>query len=182
MPPTQPAQPLPARQHRAGSSQAASYPDDEIQGWYLDPYGKHGERWFSRGEPTDLVRDGDTESTDPLPLPRPPGDRSRNGLLFGVSMALTGLAAFWALLMAASTGLNQCADECYAVRYSWAMNDLPLVDGGLTVLTLVLVLTRPANPGWRRIAAWASCALCGLAWLLIVVAMLAGVGNTTPRP
>ena len=28
----------------------------EAQGWYLDPYGIHGDRWFSAGQPTPLVR------------------------------------------------------------------------------------------------------------------------------
>jgi hypothetical protein len=27
-------------------------------GWYVDPWGIHGERWFSEGRPTGLVRDG----------------------------------------------------------------------------------------------------------------------------
>jgi hypothetical protein len=35
------------------------------QGWYRDPYGRHGERWVSGGRPTTLVRDGDAESYDP---------------------------------------------------------------------------------------------------------------------
>jgi hypothetical protein len=37
------------------------------EGWYKDPYRKHDDRWFSDGEPTSLVRDGEIESRDPPP-------------------------------------------------------------------------------------------------------------------
>ncbi len=33
----------------------------------MDPFGAHGERWFSDGTPTGLVRDDGHESTDPPP-------------------------------------------------------------------------------------------------------------------
>jgi hypothetical protein len=42
------------------------------EGWYLDPYQIHHDRWMSAGRPTRLVRDGQTESYDEppdLPLP-----------------------------------------------------------------------------------------------------------------
>ena len=38
-------------------------------GWFVDPFGHHGVRWFSGGRPTSLVRDGRQESRD-----EPPGD------------------------------------------------------------------------------------------------------------
>jgi hypothetical protein len=41
------------------------------EGWYEDPYGIHEARWFSDGEPTKLVRDGTTESSDPAPAHPP---------------------------------------------------------------------------------------------------------------
>jgi hypothetical protein len=41
------------------------------QGWYVDPYGLHGERWYSAGSPTSLVRDDGIESRDAAP-PEPP--------------------------------------------------------------------------------------------------------------
>ena len=44
------------------------------EGWYVDPYGVHGERWFSAGNPTSLVRDEGVESHDeppPGPVPGP---------------------------------------------------------------------------------------------------------------
>ena len=31
------------------------------EGWYIDPFGQHEQRWFSDGRPTSLVRDGRTE-------------------------------------------------------------------------------------------------------------------------
>ena len=39
----------------------------KAEGWYVDPFGVHRERWFSDGRPTSLVRDGDAESHDPPP-------------------------------------------------------------------------------------------------------------------
>jgi hypothetical protein len=39
----------------------------QAQGWYLDPYGAHEERYFSAGHATALVRDGREESRDPPP-------------------------------------------------------------------------------------------------------------------
>ena len=41
------------------------------QGWYHDPYGIHGDRWFSEGRPTRLVRDMDVESYDDPPPSEP---------------------------------------------------------------------------------------------------------------
>jgi hypothetical protein len=43
----------------------------EAEGWYLDPYGLHEERWYSNGTATSLVRDSRVESKDPPP-PHPP--------------------------------------------------------------------------------------------------------------
>ena len=37
------------------------------EGWYRDPYGLHGDRWFSDGRPTSLVRDQGIESRDEPP-------------------------------------------------------------------------------------------------------------------
>src|SRR5215471_9350517 len=46
----------------------------KAQGWYRDPYGVHEDRYFSDGQPTNLVRDQGVESRDEppprnLPLP-----------------------------------------------------------------------------------------------------------------
>jgi len=41
------------------------------QGWYLDPYRMHEDRYFSDGQPTKLVRDGKAETYDPPPPGRP---------------------------------------------------------------------------------------------------------------
>lgn len=41
----------------------------------MDPYEIHHDRWMSAGQPTKLVRDGQTESYDPPPdHPMPPGE------------------------------------------------------------------------------------------------------------
>jgi hypothetical protein len=39
----------------------------EAEGWYLDPYGLHEQRWFSAGRPSRLVRDGLVEANDTPP-------------------------------------------------------------------------------------------------------------------
>jgi Zn-dependent protease with chaperone function len=40
--------------------------DKKLEGWYTDPFGRHESRWMSRGTPTQLVRDGIFELTDPV--------------------------------------------------------------------------------------------------------------------
>jgi hypothetical protein len=47
------------------------------EGWYVDPYGLHEARWFSNGEATALVRDGEMESQDPAPDRPPEGQLER---------------------------------------------------------------------------------------------------------
>lgn len=51
----------------------------DAEGWFLDPFGRHEQRWFSAGVPTGLVRDGAVEASDEPPaaaydgpLERPP--------------------------------------------------------------------------------------------------------------
>jgi hypothetical protein len=39
----------------------------QAEGWYRDPYLAHEDRWFSAGQPTKLVRDGEVEDYDPPP-------------------------------------------------------------------------------------------------------------------
>jgi hypothetical protein len=43
------------------------------EGWYQDPFKLHTDRWFSDGQPTDLVRDGTAESRDAPPSATFPG-------------------------------------------------------------------------------------------------------------
>jgi hypothetical protein len=43
----------------------------EAEGWYRDPYLVHEDRWFSSGQPTQLVRDGGVEAYDPPPAGPP---------------------------------------------------------------------------------------------------------------
>jgi hypothetical protein len=47
--------------------------DQAAEGWYIDPYGIHEQRWMSSGRPTSLVRDGSTEATDEPPGGSPTG-------------------------------------------------------------------------------------------------------------
>ena len=44
---------------------------DEAEGWYVDPYALHEERWYSAGTPTPLVRDHGVESHDDPPRELP---------------------------------------------------------------------------------------------------------------
>ena len=39
-------------------------PESPPQGWFVDPFAVHEQRWFSQGRPTGLVRDGRAESQD----------------------------------------------------------------------------------------------------------------------
>jgi hypothetical protein len=41
--------------------------EQQLEGWFTDPFGRHEARWFSAGTPTNLVRDGSTESHDDPP-------------------------------------------------------------------------------------------------------------------
>ena len=41
--------------------------DEMLEGWFTDPYRRHDARWLSAGEPTKLVRDGDSTSYDDPP-------------------------------------------------------------------------------------------------------------------
>jgi hypothetical protein len=40
--------------------------NESMEGWYSDPYQRHEARWMSQGTPTQLVRDGDIEGSDPV--------------------------------------------------------------------------------------------------------------------
>jgi len=42
------------------------------EGWYLDPYGVHEQRWMSDGRPTSLVRDAAVVAEDEPPQRPPP--------------------------------------------------------------------------------------------------------------
>lgn len=39
---------------------------ESAEGWFDDPTGRFEQRWFSVGQPTQLVRNGRVESHDPL--------------------------------------------------------------------------------------------------------------------
>ena len=41
--------------------------DENLEGWFTDPFGRHEARWLSAGTPTSLVKDGIKESHDDPP-------------------------------------------------------------------------------------------------------------------
>ena len=41
--------------------------DENLEGWFTDPFERHEARWLSDGTPTSLVRDGDVEGHDDPP-------------------------------------------------------------------------------------------------------------------
>jgi hypothetical protein len=40
--------------------------EEDMEGWYTDPFQRHEARWMSQGTPTHLVRDGKVEGSDPV--------------------------------------------------------------------------------------------------------------------
>jgi hypothetical protein len=40
--------------------------EEGSEGWYTDPFGRHEARWLNNGDPTNRVRDGRTEASDPV--------------------------------------------------------------------------------------------------------------------
>ena len=40
----------------------------DAEGWFVDPFLAHEQRWISDGSPTELVRDDGVEAYDPPPL------------------------------------------------------------------------------------------------------------------
>jgi putative flippase GtrA len=59
--------PPPSESASSPLTQRASGPKTAPHGWQRDPYGIHEDRYFTRGEPTRLVRDGGVESYDEPP-------------------------------------------------------------------------------------------------------------------
>ena len=45
--------------------------NQDLEGWFTDPYAVHEARWLSDGQPTKLVRDGEVESYDEPPSGAP---------------------------------------------------------------------------------------------------------------
>jgi hypothetical protein len=51
--------------------------DENLEGWFTDPFERHEARWFSAGTPTSLVRDGHIEGHDDPPDESPCGVAER---------------------------------------------------------------------------------------------------------
>jgi hypothetical protein len=41
--------------------------NEEREGWFTDPFGRHQVRWMLGDRPTNLIRDGQVEGHDPVP-------------------------------------------------------------------------------------------------------------------
>jgi len=89
----------------------------DAQGWYRDPYCVHGDRWFSAGRPTDLVRDDGVVSRAapppgevPTPLvpaqvgPADSSDTKRADAATRKDQSYDGKAAFYAVLDRVAAG------------------------------------------------------------------------------
>lgn len=50
--------------------------EQQLEGWYTDPWRRHTARWYSAGWPSALVRDGDTQAMAPVPT-EPPSEVPR---------------------------------------------------------------------------------------------------------
>lgn len=76
------------------------------EGWFIDPVGRHAQRWFSGGTPTSLVRDGTVEGHDALDtadleraasvdaIPAPTGDHSAGAVNADSSDGRSGRTPF----------------------------------------------------------------------------------------
>ena len=64
-----------------------------MQGWQADPFGLHEKRYFSSGQPTKLVRDGDAESYDEPPVEEstPPAEAIDAAAVRGIDAIETGV-------------------------------------------------------------------------------------------
>ncbi len=86
--------------------------DDDVEGWYLDPYGIHEARWFSDGTPTFLVRDGHQEAHDAPPPGPPPAPRRSVGRPDGRN------GGRW---FRRSEALVEARRACTTIRLAWAI-------------------------------------------------------------
>ena len=182
------------------------------QGWFLDPFGAHEERYFSGGSPTRLVRDSGVESYDELPVgsaavgsehlteaPSPPEPYGGPFFLpLGRSgraiMALSGVAAAVALVVVAVSAISE--RPMPQLRLAVVPGVAVLVVGQLW--TIIVIIRRRQglsiglseakelffSPLPRRICRGIF-AVCVLGWLCAATASLAlthGVPSAASRP
>jgi hypothetical protein len=153
------------------------------QGWYPDPYRNHGERWFSDGKPTNLVRDEGTESrSEPTPQPRPEPRPQLQPEWRWWTVCLPGLLALAVagsfLFYAAYGSARNCLDGC---RH--ATEGLPVGAAGEVITAIgavTLLVAGLTTPAWRRACAsglWVAFPLaCVCAALIATARPVASVG------
>ena len=104
----------------------------EAEGWYLDPYQLHNERWFSAGEPTSLVRDHGVESRDeppdrPCPDPTTP---TGNNLPMGSVTYATPTRSVWPMDRADLPPAIRRGDPIYGNAWNLDHKTNPQGQGG----------------------------------------------------
>jgi hypothetical protein len=158
-----------------------------LQGWYRDPYGNHDDRWFSDGQPTNLVRDQGVESHDELPghwrppdpRGRPPGDRRQLGQTHGIwrwwTVCLPALLTLGVsggfILYAALDSAGNCSGGCRPASQGMPVGLFGEI--AVAISTVVLVFVGLRTPDWRRsiaVALWVTVAFASGCAVLIATA------------
>ena len=166
--------------YAAGMDPGATDPDGLPQGWYIDPFAVHGQRWFSQGSPTALVRDGRTEAQDPPPDGPLPGPLRR-----ATPIPHPGPAA--ADLKRGDDRDRAVAPDGRSDRFAHAappgMVGTPITVGrvhsGMQTITVRTdrVPVAPKRIVWTR---WAALGFA-MAWTLVLAGLLC-TATTTDRP
>jgi hypothetical protein len=161
----------------------------QAQGWYRDPYGVHGDRWMSGGQPTHLVRDEWVESYHAPPPREPPGPLipvAAQQMTGGRPARTPGMWGSWTLwppclLTLPIAGLHvlglalpaamNCFGSCGQPGAGWGVV-AAVGEVALAVITVSLLVAGLPLPTYRRaiaLASWAVCALANapLAWALL---------------
>ena len=167
------------------------------QGWHRDPSGAHGDRWFSAGRPTPLVRDHGVVSREDLPPDQQPGRRdpalppARTGFLaeadyrpYGV-VVVPCLVAFVAcgLIVAASLVRQPTSGfELARTAVAWVQTERA-VQVVACVAAAALLITAAQRPRWRRAIALTVWGVVSLQVGLFLLARTQYPGNSCwPEP
>jgi hypothetical protein len=130
------------------------------QGWYLDPYGAHDERWYSDGKPTNLVRDQGTEAYDEPPRDRlSPYSRGRPA---GEQLPSARAGREWRSWTVWLPGLLPLAPLCYLLSVGGRI-------GLLVVPVIALLASGLRKPEWREPVAailWVASAFSYWVWAI----------------
>lgn len=114
--------------------------DGTDEGWFVDPFHRHEDRWISAGRPSDLVRDNGIESrsTPPdMPMPTP---------LVRVTSEMPGSAQDVMRADDAQHGPRATRADYLAVAFEGSM-----VDAGLPLLTGTTVSGDFETPYQRKV-------------------------------